>query len=647
MPLPLPRNWIDFEDLCCDLWSKIWKDPDTQKHGRQGQPQSGVDVYGQPNKGDAWAGVQCKYKEHDALTSQEILEEVEKARTFDPPISRFIIATTAPRDAKLQRAVRLIHQAERRAGSFSVTVCFWDYISSKLTQEFPELARKYYPEFVLDLGSAGLEISIERDEYVDIVSLTPLYSSEDLAKPADRTELYAYLSGIKIANHDSSPTEVQRMWVAAIHSKAYMPGEVREERLTGERRIEARGQRRYELEARYILDGRIAQDEKTRVVLRVKSTGLQDAELALDSFFASPLPRGKDKGSLLPVSAPNDLIGRDAVYQRLLTILRNDDSVPVVGIRGMGGIGKTFLASKITQNLLHDPAGFTTLITMESQSARPSRHKEDGETLTFDAILSKIIETIRGWTPKKWPLEEKEKEVKDILLHHRIILFLDNLETAEDNLAIGIGGLITLFSGTPSKALLVSRFPLPCHSEELEGLDDIHAREYVRRRLRLVGIYDTAALPEIARSAGGSPLAIEVVVGLISKLPRIPASGWEASVKEILDRMHTLRKRHRAAPDPTMAFFLDVFDLSWNRKSEDNDIIYFLVGSSPQSPYDIEYLCSVASLPVDTVSEQLRELYELALVHISSEDGKSGYFLHPLTDAWVSFNFYKLKHDNK
>ena len=55
--IPPPKNWQDFESLCADLWTKIWKDPDTQMHGRQGQAQYGVDVYGRPNQGQEYAGV--------------------------------------------------------------------------------------------------------------------------------------------------------------------------------------------------------------------------------------------------------------------------------------------------------------------------------------------------------------------------------------------------------------------------------------------------------------------------------------------------------------------------------------------------------------------------------------------------------------
>ena len=83
--LPILEYWQDFEDLCCDLWRQLWKDPNTQKNGRSGQAQKGVDVYGRPDQGPEWAGVQCKHKEQlvgAMLTRKEIEKEVEEARKF-------------------------------------------------------------------------------------------------------------------------------------------------------------------------------------------------------------------------------------------------------------------------------------------------------------------------------------------------------------------------------------------------------------------------------------------------------------------------------------------------------------------------------------------------------------------------------------
>ena len=101
--VPPPRHWQDFEDMCCDLWREIWDDRNTQKNGRQGQSQNGVDVYGRPNQGQSWAGVQCKGKDNYAdksLTEKEVEEEVTKAKSFEPPLSEFIIASTGPKESQ-------------------------------------------------------------------------------------------------------------------------------------------------------------------------------------------------------------------------------------------------------------------------------------------------------------------------------------------------------------------------------------------------------------------------------------------------------------------------------------------------------------------------------------------------------------------
>ncbi len=53
-----PRDWQVFEDFCRDLFAAEWGDPSTQKHGRPGQQQDGVDVVGR--RQGRWQGVQCK-----------------------------------------------------------------------------------------------------------------------------------------------------------------------------------------------------------------------------------------------------------------------------------------------------------------------------------------------------------------------------------------------------------------------------------------------------------------------------------------------------------------------------------------------------------------------------------------------------------
>src|SRR4051812_38732769 len=105
--IPPPKNWQDFESLCWDLWRRIWNDPNTQKNGRQGQAQCGVDVYGR--RGGTWVGLQAKGKDNfteQRVTVRELRAEVEKAKGFTPNLGEFVLATTGPKDGKVEEAAR-------------------------------------------------------------------------------------------------------------------------------------------------------------------------------------------------------------------------------------------------------------------------------------------------------------------------------------------------------------------------------------------------------------------------------------------------------------------------------------------------------------------------------------------------------------
>jgi len=148
LQFPPPANWQDFELLCWNLWKTIWKDSDTQRHGRSGQSQQGVDICGRPNKGKQWAGVQCKGKENftkQQLTEKELFVEVDKAKKFKPSLSKFIIATTAPRDAKIQKTARKLTDLHISAGLFTVSVCTWNDIEELMLEHKPEIAKDWYP----------------------------------------------------------------------------------------------------------------------------------------------------------------------------------------------------------------------------------------------------------------------------------------------------------------------------------------------------------------------------------------------------------------------------------------------------------------------------------------------------------------------
>jgi len=194
LQLPPPANWQDFEALCRDLWARLWEDTNAQKNGRNGQEQAGVDVFSskQPQR-----GVQCKQKDAitgATLTRAQVLAEVEKAKNFKPVLTELVLATTGPRQARIQELVRDLNQ--QGWAPFTVLVWSWEDIASELLKH-DDLLELYYPWLGFDRGTRGLlntylehlwnrlsliRLTAIRTGANDVLSLAEVYTALDVER---------------------------------------------------------------------------------------------------------------------------------------------------------------------------------------------------------------------------------------------------------------------------------------------------------------------------------------------------------------------------------------------------------------------------------------------------------------------------------
>jgi tetratricopeptide (TPR) repeat protein len=144
-----PSNWDKFEELCCDIFRALWKDPYAKRHGRQGQGQYGTDIWGYPQDANGQLhGVQCKAKDAlhgGAISESELEAEVEKALKFEPALACWLLVTTAPRDASIEAAARRITIRHAAQKLFPVRVFGWEDLRSLIT-DFEEVMNKHYPD---------------------------------------------------------------------------------------------------------------------------------------------------------------------------------------------------------------------------------------------------------------------------------------------------------------------------------------------------------------------------------------------------------------------------------------------------------------------------------------------------------------------
>jgi hypothetical protein len=170
--LPIPKCWDEFEDICADLFSRIWNDLNLVRYGVMGERQHGVDIRGQLPDG-AVGGVQCKRKRQwpvAKLTKKDIDEEVAEALSFRPSLSEFTIATTALNAAKLQAHVDTITERHKAEGLFSVHLLGWNELSRRIT-DYPQLVEKHF---------GFVALSSVRDRIEDIPAETARLVADNL-----------------------------------------------------------------------------------------------------------------------------------------------------------------------------------------------------------------------------------------------------------------------------------------------------------------------------------------------------------------------------------------------------------------------------------------------------------------------------------
>jgi hypothetical protein len=179
--------------MCADLFELEWGDRHTTRYGRQGQRQHGVDIYGSPGEG-LNAGVQCKGKRvwpPTDLTTNQVDEEVAKAKEFTPRLTEFTIVTTAPDDKNVQDHARAITERHKGEGLFSVHVMGWGEFLRGFTR-YDALVRKHYPA-TFSLGPA------ERQKIDAIDSRTADIASQVALLVSERTPATAPPAAVVIA----------------------------------------------------------------------------------------------------------------------------------------------------------------------------------------------------------------------------------------------------------------------------------------------------------------------------------------------------------------------------------------------------------------------------------------------------------------
>jgi tetratricopeptide (TPR) repeat protein len=209
--LPKPKDWQDFERKTRDLFAHVLADPNTRMHGRTGQPQHGVDIWGYRKEDlTKLVGVQCKLS-NDEIAVAELKIELQKAKSFIPAISEFCLVTTAARDVKIQQAAReLTQNLSKTARPIRVEVWGWDDIE-EATANYADAWKIFDPTFnpfaeqALDEARVGFRALQDHLEEIDL-KIDSTRNPENVSAISDKVDEILRI----VSQNESVPTAALR-----------------------------------------------------------------------------------------------------------------------------------------------------------------------------------------------------------------------------------------------------------------------------------------------------------------------------------------------------------------------------------------------------------------------------------------------------
>ncbi len=164
-----PQNWQDFEKFLKGVVDVIWKEEGWQIYGRQGQSQSGIDLFGYDEQ-ERFTAIQSKKKNqtnsegqilsNSLLTKKTIEEEISSAEEIDnPKLERLIFATTSSRDTKVQDVIRQINHDRKKNDQFIIDIWFWEDFQV-LIENHKDLMYFYYSEMLEKINKYDKNVHI-------------------------------------------------------------------------------------------------------------------------------------------------------------------------------------------------------------------------------------------------------------------------------------------------------------------------------------------------------------------------------------------------------------------------------------------------------------------------------------------------------
>jgi hypothetical protein len=368
-----------------------------------------------------------------------------------------------------------------------------------------------------------------------------------------------------------------------------------------------------------------------------------DLQPLLPSLDQPSGARLQTPASQLPGKSYRELIGRDILIGNVLAALRDPVGKWIVAVDGMGGIGKTALAREIAERCTSEHL-FDAIVwdqaPKESQGLPTGKGKGKG-TLTFETVLDSIARQLGALDVPPLKSPDKEIRIKGLLQVRRVLIILDNLETAKESQNEIVRKLLPLVN--PSKALMTSRhrFQGDVYAVHLPGLDEDGALRFIRQEAQEKNIQNVSSagvseLKQIAETTGGSPLALKLVVGQLGHLP----------LGTVLEQLRKVKlPKGDSDKNDYVRFYKGIFSPSWRLLSDDGKkLLISMSHFAPGIGGAYEAVKATSDLADDILNHCIDELWRLSFLERGESPNlkKVRYYLHALTQYFVLSDIVKV-----
>ncbi|MDP8210222.1 MAG: NB-ARC domain-containing protein [Candidatus Stygibacter australis] len=306
-------------------------------------------------------------------------------------------------------------------------------------------------------------------------------------------------------------------------------------------------------------------------------------------------------------------IERDNLEKEIISALK-DPRYSTISIIGIGGVGKTATATSIVMEVYYARMfAFIVSFTAKDRELTQQGIQPLIATLnSFENLLDNILDVMNFPEFKKNDLDDKRKNVLDILEDSKTLLFVDNLETVEDERIIEFLNEIPV--GT--KALVTSRrskIKFSVYPINLRPFNEKEYLNYIQSISSEQGFSFLKSLTEdqmisIGESCDGIPLAIRWIL------------SSSQSVSELLHNSNDLKNSGRKGEELLEFSFRRVFD-----KMDKIEIVVMKIIAVFAEPVTREMIIVTSKLEENKIDEAIDNLLSDTFIYKIFDDDRDTY----------------------